>query len=48
MERFSIREVIDQAVQTEKLGYQFYTATAEKFKDSKGLSDLFHFFDVHL
>ena len=41
MERFSIREVIDQAVQTEKLGYQFYTATAEKFKDSKGLRDLF-------
>lgn len=41
MERFSIREVIEQAVQTEVLGYQFYTAVAERFKDNEDLSKLF-------
>lgn len=41
MERFSIREVIEQAVQTEKLGYQFYTSMAEKFKTNEGLTKLF-------
>lgn len=42
MERFSIREVVGQAVQTEKLGYQFYTTMAEKFrKESEDLYKLF-------
>lgn len=41
MERFSIREVIEQAVQTEKLGYQFYTSMAERFHDEQGLTKLF-------
>jgi len=41
MERFSIREVIEQAVQTEVLGYRFYTAMAERFKDDEDLSRLF-------
>jgi len=42
MEQFSIREVIDQAVQTEKLGYQFYTTMAERFKKKEeGLHGLF-------
>lgn len=41
MERFSIREVIEQAVQTEKLGYQFYTRMAEQFKENEGLRKLF-------
>ncbi len=41
MEKYSIREVIEQAVQTEKLGYQFYTTTAEKFKKDEGLNKLF-------
>ena len=41
MERFSISEVIEQAVQTEKLGYEFYTAMAEKFKNDKKLNKLF-------
>lgn len=41
MERFSIREVIDQAVQTEKLGYQFYASTADKFRHDAGLNKLF-------
>lgn len=42
MENFSIREVVGQAVQTEKLGYQFYTTMAEKFKkDNEELNKLF-------
>jgi rubrerythrin len=41
MEKFAIREVIEQAVQTEKLGYQFYTTTAEKFDKEKDLQKLF-------
>jgi rubrerythrin len=42
MEKFSIREVIEQAIQTEKLGYQFYTAMAEKFqKENEGMTKLF-------
>lgn len=41
MSGFTIREVIEQAVQTEKLGYQFYTEMAQKFKDEEGLRKLF-------
>ncbi len=41
MERFSIREAIAQAVQTEKLGYEFYTTLAEKLKKDGGLYKLF-------
>ena len=42
MERFSIGEIIEQAVQTERLGYQFYTTMAEKFKkDSEDMNKLF-------
>ncbi len=41
MEKFSIREVIEEAVQTEKLGYQFYTEMAERFKKDNGLNKLF-------
>jgi rubrerythrin len=41
MENFSVREVVEQAIRTEKLGYEFYTEMAEKFKDEKNLADLF-------
>lgn len=41
MERYSIREVIDQAVQTEKLGFQFYTGMAERFREEGSLYKLF-------
>jgi len=41
MERFTIREVLEQAVQTEKLGYGFYTAMAARFKDDQKLVKLF-------
>lgn len=41
MDKFSIIEVIEQAVQTEKLGYQFYIMMVEKFKKEDGLVKLF-------
>jgi len=41
METFSIREAVEQAVQTEKLGCQFYTTIAEKFRKDEGLNNLF-------
>jgi rubrerythrin len=41
MEKFSIREVIEQAVQTERLGYQFYTEMKDRFKDDQALVPLF-------
>ncbi len=41
MERFSIREVVEQAVQTEKLGYEFYTSMAQRFEKDEGLKKLF-------
>lgn len=41
MEKFSVREVIEQAVQTEKLGYRFYTDMAERFREDEGLNKLF-------
>ncbi len=41
MERFSVREAVEQAVQTEKLGYQFYTTMAERFREDGDLNKLF-------
>jgi len=37
MKTFSIREVIEQAVQTEKRGYEFYSSMSEKFKENSEL-----------
>jgi len=41
MERFSIREAIEQAVQTERLGYRFYSTLAQKLKKEEDLNKLF-------
>lgn len=41
MNKYSIDEILEMAVQTEKLGYQFYTRTAEKFKNDRKLANLF-------
>lgn len=41
MEKFSVREVIEQAVRTERLGYEFYTSMSKKFKGNEGLVKLF-------
>ncbi|MCX8070550.1 MAG: ferritin family protein [Thermodesulfovibrionales bacterium] len=39
--KFTIKEVLEQAIQTEKLGYQFYTEMASRFKDKEKIKDLF-------
>lgn len=41
MNKYSIDEIIEMAVQTETLGYQFYTSMAEKFRKDDGLAKLF-------
>lgn len=41
MEHFSVAEAVEQAVQTEKLGYDFYTEIAKKFKKDEKLKELF-------
>ena len=41
MNKYSIDEIMEMAIQTEKLGYQFYTGMAEKFKKDDGLVKLF-------
>lgn len=41
MERYSIREVIEQALQTERLGYEFYSTMKERFKDDERFTRLF-------
>ncbi len=40
MEKFSLREAVEQAIQTEKLGYEFYRVMAEKFKDNGAMKEL--------
>ncbi len=44
---FSVREVVEQAVQTEKLGKEFYTRMAEKFHDKAELKKLFELLAAH-
>jgi rubrerythrin len=41
MEEFSVNEILEQAIQTENLGHQFYTAMAERFKNDDELRKLF-------
>jgi rubrerythrin len=41
MNTYNITEVLEMAVQTEKLGFQFYTSMAEKFKNDAELVKLF-------
>jgi rubrerythrin len=41
MEKFSIREVVEQAVQTEKLGYDFYSRMSKKFAEEGKFKKLF-------
>jgi rubrerythrin len=42
MNKYSINEILEMAVRTETLGYQFYTNMAEKFKNDNGLVKLFN------
>jgi rubrerythrin len=41
MEGFSITEIIEQAIQTEGLGHQYYVSMAEKFHKDDDLWTLF-------
>jgi rubrerythrin len=41
MNKYSINEIMEMAVRTETLGYQFYSDMAEKFKKDNGLVKLF-------
>ncbi len=41
MNKYSIDEIMEMAVQTEKLGYQFYSGMADKFKKDGRLVNLF-------
>jgi rubrerythrin len=41
MKKFSVREIVEQAVQTEKLGYDFYSAMSRKFTKESKLKNLF-------
>ncbi len=41
MNKYSIDEILEMAIQTEKLGYQFYNGMADKFKKDAGLVKLF-------
>lgn len=47
MTKFSIREVVEQAVQTEKLGEEFYRTMAKKFQDNNELKKLFELLAAH-
>ncbi len=42
MENFSVREIVEMAVRTEKLGYEYYSEMAKRFKDEKEVYDLFN------
>jgi rubrerythrin len=44
---FSVREVIEQAVQTEKLGNEFYAKMAQQFQDHNELKKLFELLASH-
>ena len=42
MENYNIDEIIEQAIQTEKLGYAFYTRMADKFEKDEKMKELFN------
>jgi rubrerythrin len=41
MKKYSISEIIEQAVQTERLGYDFYSGMLKKFEKDAKLQELF-------
>ncbi len=41
MNKYSIAEIMEMAVQTERLGYQFYVSMSDAFKKNADLSKLF-------
>jgi rubrerythrin len=47
MIKYSLREIVEQAIQVEKLGNEFYNEMAEKFKENGELKKLFDLLAVH-
>lgn len=41
MQNYSVREVVEMAVRTEKLGQEFYSNMAARFETDQGMKDLF-------
>jgi len=41
MERFSVHEAVEMAIQTEKMGHEFYSEMAEKFRGNEPVRELF-------
>jgi rubrerythrin len=41
MENYTITEILEQAIQTEELGFRFYSQLAEKFHKNQELKSLF-------
>ena len=41
MKNYSVSEIVEQAVQTEKMGSDFYTQMSQKFAGNEGLKNLF-------
>lgn len=41
VDSFSVREAVEMALQTERLGYRFYTDMAARFGEHGGLKELF-------
>jgi rubrerythrin len=41
MNKYSIAEIMEMAIQTERLGYQFYASMSETFKKNADLNKLF-------
>ena len=39
-EQFSIREIIEQAIRTEQLGYEFYNSMSDRFKKEERLKSI--------
>ncbi len=46
MEKYSVYEVVEQAIQTEKLGSEFYTEMARRFQSNRELTKLFETLSV--
>lgn len=43
MQNYSIQEIVEQAIQTERLGYEFYRTLAGMFAEEKELAKLFEY-----
>ncbi len=47
MKKFSITEIVEMAIQAEKLGYEFYTEMSRRFRENGELRKLFELLATH-